>query len=386
MPSCDICFLTTVHYAGDGRICQKQARALAGAGYGVTVIGRPDSRAAPPPGVTLQFLPAASGRLRRLLASPALLRRALRTGARVFAVHDPELLLLAALLHLGWGRRVVYDIHEDIPAQIGMKEWLPPASRRAVAWAYRAVEGILLRAIDGVVLAESSYETGYRGRRQVTVLNYPRTDDDGPAPAADGQGPLVVYLGTITERRGLFHMLEVARRVLGQVPAARFRFVGPVAIAAEQRAARDFVARHGLADRVLFTGRLTPPEAQAAIAGARVGLALLRPEPNYVHSLPTKLFEYMLAGVPVVCSDVPLWRGIVESADCGAAVDPLDPEASAAAVLALLRDEARARRLGANGRRAVLERYSWDSQASRLVAFYRDLAGPPVAGPASTSS
>lgn len=382
MSHCQICFLTTVHHAGDGRICQKEARALADAGYRVTVIGRPDDPGAAPPGVALEFLPPAHGRLRRFLALPGLLRRALRTGARVVAVHDPELLPVAALLRGLWRRRVVYDVHEDVPAQIAMKEWLPRLLRPAVAALYRGLERVLLRFVDAVVLAERAYEAAYRGRRQVTVLNYPRTR--GLPASAPAPGPLVVYLGTITERRGLFRMLEVARRVVAELPAARFRFVGPVAVPEEARAARQFVAHHALADHVEFTGRLAPPQAQAAIAGARVGLVLLAPEPNYVHSLPTKLFEYMLAGVPVVCAHVPLWRDIVERAGCGIVVDPDDVPAAATAVLALLRAGDAGQRMGERGRAAVVAHWSWEQQEPRLVALYRDLAGPPDG--ASTSS
>lgn len=382
MPGCQICFLTTVHCAGDNRICQKEARALADAGYRVTVIGLPDDRDAAPPGVALEFLPPQRGRLRRFLGLPGALRRAVRTGARVVAIHDPELLPVAALLHALWRRRVVYDVHEDVPAQIATKEWLPRRARPTVAALYRAVERLLLRCVDAVVLAERSYESAYRGRRQLTILNYPRTRDLVPrAPAPE---PLVVYLGTITERRGLFRMLEVARRVVAEMPEARFRLIGPLAVPAEARAARAFVERHGLGAHVEFTGRLTPPQARAAIAGARVGLVLLAPDPNYVRSLPTKLFEYMLAGVPVVCAHVPLWRDIVEGAGCGAVVDPEDGPAAAAAVLELLRQSDGGQQLGERGRAAVIAHYGWEPQEPRLVELYRELAGPPAG--ASTSS
>ena len=104
-----------------------------------------------------------------------------------------------------------------------------------------------------------------------------------------------------------------------------------------------------------------------------VGLALLHPDPNYVNSLPTKMFEYMLMGRPVVVSNFPMWQEIVEEAVCGLAVDPLDLDAVESAVRQLLDDAELRQRLGQNGRRAVLDKYSWEREGEKLVDFYREL-------------
>jgi glycosyltransferase involved in cell wall biosynthesis len=85
------------------------------------------------------------------------------------------------------------------------------------------------------------------------------------------------------------------------------------------------------------------------------------------------MFEYMMMGRPVVVSSFPLWQGIVAQADCGYAVDPLDPEAAAGAVHRLLADPAERERLGSRGRQAVLRTYNWEAEGRRLVELYRSL-------------
>jgi glycosyltransferase involved in cell wall biosynthesis len=83
-----------------------------------------------------------------------------------------------------------------------------------------------------------------------------------------------------------------------------------------------------------------------------------------------KMFEYMAAGIPPIASNFPLWREIVEGNDCGLCVDPLDPAAIAEAIDYLVTHHDEARRMGANGRRAVLEKYNWSIEEAKLLALY----------------
>ena len=122
---------------------------------------------------------------------------------------------------------------------------------------------------------------------------------------------------------------------------------------------------------------MKPLDAWRLAAGAVAGLAVLEPEPNYVESFPTKMFEYMALGLPVVVSDFPLYRDVVDSSACGLCVDPLDSAALAAALERLIRDPALAHELGRKGREAVQTRYRWDQQLDALEAFYRDNLGVP---------
>ncbi|MFH1569243.1 MAG: glycosyltransferase family 4 protein [Gemmatimonadota bacterium] len=370
-----ICILTSVHAALDARIFQKEARALAAAGYDVTVLaqdGIPDSSR---DGVRLVGLSRPRSRRRRLLGLWRLYRAARATGAALYTLHDPELLLLAPALRLAGRAPVVYDVHEDVSAQIGMKEWLPRVLRRPAAAGYRLLEWLVRPFLAGVVLAEESYEELYRGWHAVTVRNYALTAALPPPGQPDGR-PTLAYVGKIQAQRGLFEMLELVRLLVPTHPDLLLHLIGPVVPESDVRAAGRFLALHGLEAHVRFEGPVSHDRVYGLLAGAHLGLALLHPEPNYLHSLPTKLFEYMGMGVPVVASDFPLWRAIVEGAGCGLVVDPLDPNAAARAVTELLADTGRRRQCGLAGRAAVLQTYSWESQAPALVGFYDQLLRP----------
>jgi glycosyltransferase involved in cell wall biosynthesis len=115
---------------------------------------------------------------------------------------------------------------------------------------------------------------------------------------------------------------------------------------------------------------MKPKDAWAIAKGCRIGLAVLRPEPNYLESIPTKMYEYMALGLPVILSNFPLYRDVVSRHQCGLCVDPGDPEDLAAAILQLLGDPQKAREMGERGRQAVVRNYDWEHQLDHLVALY----------------
>ena len=88
-------------------------------------------------------------------------------------------------------------------------------------------------------------------------------------------------------------------------------------------------------------------------------------------SIATKLFEYMLAGLPIVCADDPYWRVYIEESDCGLVVPAEDAAAYADAILWLRGHTAEAEAMGQRGRAMVLGHYTWEQEASRLLAFYQ---------------
>jgi glycosyltransferase involved in cell wall biosynthesis len=122
-------------------------------------------------------------------------------------------------------------------------------------------------------------------------------------------------------------------------------------------------------------GRLSRNEVAELLAGVRIGIVPFHPVPNLINSWPTKLFEYMCAGIPVVASDFPLWREIIEKAKCGLLVDPLKPVQLAGAIEYLLTHAKEAEEMGRNGRAAVHRLFSWKSEERKLVDLYRAILG-----------
>ena len=365
-PSGRVAHLTSVHRSDDPRILLKECASLAQAGFEVVLIGRGEPPVATPPGVRFVSAGNPKGRLARMTTMPIrVFIQALRVRAHAYHIHDPELLPVALLLKLT-GARVFYDVHEDLPRQIEYKEYLPPWSRRPLGLLAGGVEQACVRLMDAVVAATPRIAARFPTKKVIVVQNFPLMSEFGSrSPTRYSDRPmLVAYVGRLTEAVGARVMLQAAAVV--DRTDVRFVIAGPIESSLRSTLASDIGPV-----RVELPGWLGRDQVQELLDQARVGMVLFQPVSNYVEAYPTKLFEYMASGVPVVASDFPLWRQIVESADCGLLVDPTDVQAVAAAVRRLLDDPEMAEAMGMRGRQAVLAKFLWDEQADRLASLYR---------------
>lgn len=361
-----VAHLTTAHSPFDVRIFGKQAWSLAQAGYDVTVIA-PYDHDDVIDRIRIRSVSRPVSRAGRMLGtSLRVLAAALAEHADVYHFHDPELIPIGFLLK-ALGKCVIYDVHEDVPSQTLGKHWIPRLLRRPLADVIAVLEAIAARCFDGIVAATPTIAARFPNPKTITVHNYPRIDSQpvDPPPYAE-RGRCLAYVGAISPDRGLFSMLAALVHVDGRMLLAG-KFSPPrLADRARQMPAWNKVDYRGLLDR---------QGVATLLSQSRVGIVTLRPTASYLPSLPVKLFEYMLAGLPVVASDFPLWRQIVDGAKCGLLVDPLDPEAIAKACQWLLDRPEEAQGMGKRGRAAVIEKYNWSSEAERLIGFYRGLTG-----------
>jgi glycosyltransferase involved in cell wall biosynthesis len=361
--------VSTVHPWDDNRIFGRECRSLARHGYSVTLIARTD-QARHVDGVNVLPAPGQSGSRwsRILLGVPLAVRLAWRCRADVYHLHDPELIPAIPLLRLR-GARVVYDAHEDLPVQILDKTYLPEATRRGVALLTRLLCWLADRTSSHVVAATPTIARRFTTTSTTVVHNYPELLPVDTHVDYDLREDVMVYAGGISPARGAAQMV-IATNLADLKPDWRMILLGPLA------AGTDIARLSKLPgwDRVDFRGRVEPPIAREIIARSKVGLVLFQPTPAHVNAMPTKLFEYMAAGVPVIASDFPLWRSIVERVECGLLVDPTNPAAIADAMTALAQDPVRSAAMGERGRGAVMSGLNWSGEQAKIHSIYRRLA------------
>lgn len=364
--------VTSVHPLHDTRILYKECMTLAANGYEVVLVAAHDTPETFG-GVRISPIPKYSGRLKRFaLGSWMAYRAASKESADVYHLHDPELLIVGQLLRLG-GKRVIFDMHENVPASITDKGWIPAYARSLVRSSYYFLERILLRKLS-VIFAETSYRKHYNYVKVCTsILNFPfsrlassvTTDRFPPS-----QGLAIGYMGGVSKNRGAEVILEALALLDAHAFAATWHCVGGVAdeyLSVLKSRVEKF--KHV---KVIFYGRMRPEEGWRLMAKCDVGVAVLMPIANYIESYPTKLFEYMAVGIPVITSNFDLYRSVVDRYSCGLCVNPTDPNEIYAALLSIKEDAAGATDMGRRGREAILSEFNWEKEGQKLIEFYAD--------------
>ena len=303
-------------------------------------------------------------------------RLARRLGAlrpTVLHAHDTNALVPVALAARALGVRYVYDAHDL---------WLgrPRRGRGRLYFAlsqlyHRIVERLLVPRAAATLTVSPPIVGHLRRRYGLPVVhlapNYPelgrpverRELRELPGgDAIDATRPVVLYLGGLMGGRGLEQLVDA----IGLVPEVQLVMLGS---GAEEEPLRKRAAKRGAS--VILLAPVTPELVEPYAASADVGVSPIVPSClNYRYSLPNKLFQYMAAGIPVVASDFPQVREVVEGSGCGVVVDTTRPKAIADGIRRVLADRSEAIGMGARGRAAVEDRYNWEVSAAVLRTVY----------------
>jgi len=180
----------------------------------------------------------------------------------------------------------------------------------------------------------------------------------------------VVYLGHLSPDRGVGEMIELA--ALLRPHGVAVELIGPAD--ARARALIEPAQAQGL---LRWPGFVPNDQAMTIVDGALAGLSLLQDEPNFRHSMPTKVAEYMARGVPVVTTPLPAAADLVTRYDCGFVVPFGDPGAAADAVLKLAGDASLRAKMGSRGHEAALTCMGWPADARAFVAQLEAWARTP---------
>lgn len=369
----EICVITSIHEPYDVRIYQRELLTLVEAGFSVCLVSpweRPPDRLPCAGWISLPMPRSRWGRLRHGVRTFLV---ALRVETRSYLFHDLDFIPWAVLLR--WLKRVpvVYDCHENYPEEIlHGKEWIPRPFRRPLAAAVRIAEDWAVRRFDAVltVVPHQIRRFHRAGARCVMVRNFASWGARPDVPHEPG----LLYSGSLSENYGVNILLGIAREL-----KQRHRPV-PLIIAdrfgANQGSRRRFleiVEREGLPVRL--EPEVLPMHIDQLLSKGCIGLSVAQNSPSKHHAYPTKIFEYMAMGMPVVASDLELTREVIETAGCGVLVPPDDPKAYVEAALEILHDPSRFQLYRQNGLRASEEIFHWKIEGARLVRLFRYLLG-----------
>jgi len=360
-----ITHITTVHPIFDTRIFYKECKSLAKCGFTINLIVSHDKEETIE-GVHVIPLPFFKGRPARMFLKPLLaFFAALKTKADLYHFHDPELLPIGMLLKL-LGKKVVYDAHEDVPSQILSKYWIPLYLRRFVSLVIKGVESFCCRFFDGIITATPHIRSKLltKNKNTIDINNYPILEEFTKLNEKTDKEKIICYIGGITKERGIVELLKAIEGTDITLYLA--------GTATPKSLIKNLEQTKGWKNVVYF-GQVTREKVSSILSNSAAGVVLFHPLDNHLQSLPNKLFEYMGAGLPVLASNFPYWKKLLQSTDNAYFADPLNPEDIRTTINSLLSDKEKSYSMGIRGLTAVQEIYNWGKEEKKFIDFYKTL-------------
>jgi glycosyltransferase involved in cell wall biosynthesis len=253
----------------------------------------------------------------------------------------------------------VYDAHELFTE---MKEVV---TRPAIHRAWHFLERWLVpRFPNGYTVSEpiAAYFLNRYGCHYAVIPNYPERKS---WPAAASQEKIILYQGAVNEGRCFEQLIPAMREV-----DAVLHIYGNGNFLDK---AKDLAIAQGLQDKVVFHAPLLPETLARITPKARIGITLFEDRGLSNHfSLANRFFDYMQAGLPQVCSNLPVYRVYQEKAPVAVLVDDHSPQGIARALNNLLRNEVLYYELRSNCMKTA-QTYTWDAASPRLIELYKNL-------------
>jgi glycosyltransferase involved in cell wall biosynthesis len=361
-----VAHLTSAHQRNDTRIYLKMCRSLSYAydvslfvadGLGDSIDGR----------VSIIDVGKCSGSLLKRITTIAfsVFNRARIGRFDLYHLHDPELVLYGVLLKL-LGKRVIFDAHEDFPAQIKGKRYLGGLSKlllSRIAWFY---EYFFFRFFDSVICATDSIKESANKKTScaTTIYNYPIVGElqlIEPLPREN----IVLYVGAMSHIRGIEQLV----RSMEYTDGVQLHLAGhfnPPSFKKELEGLSGW-------KKVVYHGSLDRPSLAKLMSEARVGIVPFLDLPNHREALPNKLFEYMSAALPVIATNFPNWEKLIFEANCGFVVDPENTKEMGISIQKIIDEPQLSEAKGVNAQKAIMEQYNWRNEKEKLLNLYKKI-------------
>lgn len=361
-----VCILTTVHPYNDQRIFFKEAHSLA-KHFPVILIAPDESGwSKTVDNIPVVAVKRAKSKLLHFVTIWRVFIAGLRTDCSVVHCHEPSSLLVSVLLKALQGKRIVYDSHEHYGALLASDPLFPQPIKRIISVATDFFERLLTPFADAVITVDEDLAEKYRhfGHKNVSVVsNYPQLEAFDSIPASDHDWDLI-YVGGISDERGIFQMIEAAERTNCSLAC-----IGYYTNMQNEETIKNYIEERGC-NNVHIIGWRPQPDAISAIKSSKICFSVLHPSPVWDTAVPVKLLEYMSCGKPIIASDLPGISSVVKSAECGLTVNPSDVDSIVTAVKYLLEHPKAGAAMAENGRRATEAKYNWGVAEGVLYDVY----------------
>jgi glycosyltransferase involved in cell wall biosynthesis len=324
-------------------------------------------------GITMHTFRHSYSRLTRFRNLGGVVARLLPLLRRADVVHFHDIDLLPMMMPLAAFRPVIYDVHENYADEMLVRAWIPGPLRRALYSLVKALHLAASRTIGNIVCVVPDQTREFRRANRVVVMENFASCDRAREWKDDylRRPPAVISIAGQYPANGTWVLVDIAERLQRAAPQVSVLVVdhfetpdfrSQVLRSMEQRGIRN----------ISLLPRVEAQRVMEYLNRATVGLISPLNLIKNAKALPTKLFEYMAAGIPCVAGDFPHVAKVVNDSGCGILAAPEDVNAFVEGILWLIGHPAEGRNMGMAGRAAFFGRYNWESHAPKLRRLYEE--------------
>jgi glycosyltransferase involved in cell wall biosynthesis len=265
-----------------------------------------------------------------------------------------------------FGKKVVYDVHEDYGKSILSKHYIPRFLKQILSFSFNFIEKCSVPFFDLTIAATDHIQKKFSNKRAITIHNYPLPQTNSKKNSIS-ETFKIIYPGPISSIRGITSVFDaIARLGIANIELILIGDFVPSSY-------KEYLMKFKAWENVSYKGVVSHEEVIRSIASADLGIECSLPVPNYLYAESNKIFEYMSVGIPVLCSNLPRIQEIVEGSLCGLCVNPNNPDEIAKAIAYLYAHPEIREQMGKSGRHAVMTKYNWEHESTRLLQAYQEL-------------
>ena len=366
-----VCHVISGYYRNDPRIFQRQCKSLVNGGYEVCILTNDGQPNEVMEGIKVYATDKYwKNRIKVLLfANSQFLKKAIEVNSDIYQLHSPELFSLGLKLKK-LGKIVIYDAHEDLPSHILEKEWIPLIFRKLISNFINFYMNRVLKNYNEIISphqhvveklelinANTTLITNFA--KFGSLINYDLSHYLNRENS-------ICYSGTVYLHSNQEFILEA----ISNINNLKYQIVGFI----DENYKEQLSERKGF-EKLQFLGRIPWEELNDFYSKSLIGMVIIDYKLNLGYRRGTyavnKIFEYMEAGLPIICTDYDLWKEIVDKYDCGICVEPNNAKQIEEAIQFLISNKEKAYQMGQNGRKAVLLEYNWSTQEKEYLRIFK---------------
>lgn len=368
-----ICILTSVHNPDDNRVYYKEVQSISRFHFNVIYMA-PGQKERTDGNITYVNVIKPDRKLKRMLGFYRIYKQAKAFHCDIYHFQDAELILVGLLLKYFARAKVIYDVHEDYPSQMLSKHYLKSFLRKPLYNLMKVLEFWADKKFDAIVVADNFVYKHFKNPNTVILYNYP--DINAMEQSMDGHISWddklydIIFPGSMA-RFTAEMMLQIVKVAKDRGVNLKCALISPFHFEGGIEWVESRIYELGLdIKNFLLKKRIPTYEVPKYIQKARIGLIPLPDTEKMRANIPTKLFEYMYSGIPVITGNLPPSAQFMENENFGFLVDPNSFEEYTDRIIELLHNQKKAEQMGDNGRQLTIEKYNWGTEEIKLIELY----------------